>query len=108
MLRYRRNVGYASTCNSVGQTAGYFLGYVTFIALESASFCNTYFRSTPKPDGIITLPDFLYFWGWIFLATTTLIWLLKSERPSSPSEENVTLADSYKLLYEITKLKPVR
>ena len=24
----RENVGYASTCNSVGQTAGYFMGYV--------------------------------------------------------------------------------
>ena len=24
----RENVGYASTCNSVGQTAGYFLGSV--------------------------------------------------------------------------------
>ncbi len=29
------NVGYASTCNSVGQTAGYFLGYVFYMALES-------------------------------------------------------------------------
>lgn len=52
----RCNVGHASTCNSVGQTAGYFLGYVVFIALESAEFCNTYFRAVPEPDGLITLP----------------------------------------------------
>ena len=26
----RENVGYASTCNSVGQTAGYFMGYVRY------------------------------------------------------------------------------
>lgn len=51
----RCNVGHASTCNSVGQTAGYFLGYVVFIALESADFCNRYIRTTPHDDGLITL-----------------------------------------------------
>lgn len=55
MLR-RCNVGHASTCNSVGQTAGYFFGYVVFIALESKDFCNTYIRSVPDEDGLITLP----------------------------------------------------
>lgn len=52
----RCNVGHASTCNSVGQTAGYFFGYVVFIALESKDFCNTYLRTTPKDEGLITLP----------------------------------------------------
>ncbi|KAJ7428336.1 acetyl-coenzyme A transporter 1-like protein [Pitangus sulphuratus] len=51
----RENVGYASTCNSVGQTAGYFLGNVLFLALESASFCNKYLRLQPQPRGIVTL-----------------------------------------------------
>ena len=52
----RCNVGHASTCNSVGQTAGYFLGYVLFIALESSDFCNKYLRAVPHSDGLITLP----------------------------------------------------
>lgn len=52
----RCNVGHASTCNSVGQTAGYFFGYVVFIALESKDFCNTYIRSTPQDDGLVSLP----------------------------------------------------
>lgn len=51
----RQNVGYASTCNSVGQTAGYFLGNVLFLALESADFCNKYLRMEPKDTGIVTL-----------------------------------------------------
>lgn len=51
----RENVGYASTCNSVGQTAGYFLGNVLFLALESADFCNKYLRTQPKDTGIVTL-----------------------------------------------------
>ncbi|PIC43368.1 hypothetical protein B9Z55_004139 [Caenorhabditis nigoni] len=41
----KKNVGYASTCNAVGQTAGYFLGNVVFLALESAPFCNEFLRS---------------------------------------------------------------
>ena len=53
----RENVGYASTCNSVGQAAGYFLGNVLFLALESADFCNKYLRVEPKDTGIITLPS---------------------------------------------------
>ncbi|XP_064814648.1 acetyl-coenzyme A transporter 1-like [Oncorhynchus masou masou] len=53
----RENVGYASTCNSVGQTAGYFLGNVLFLALESADFCNKYLRAEPKETGIVTLSD---------------------------------------------------
>lgn len=51
----RRNVGWASTCNSVGQTAGYFLGNILFLALESADFCNKYLRSEPQETGLITL-----------------------------------------------------
>lgn len=51
----RENVGYASTCNSVGQTAGYFLGNVLFLALESADFCNKYLRFEPQDHGIVTL-----------------------------------------------------
>lgn len=56
----RENVGYASTCNSVGQTAGYFLGNVLFLALESADFCNKYLRIEPKETGIITLSGIFY------------------------------------------------
>ena len=51
----RCNVGYASTCNSVGQSAGYFIGYVLFISLESAEFCNSYLRSVPSNEGMLTL-----------------------------------------------------
>lgn len=51
----RENVGYASTCNSVGQTAGYFLGNVLFLALESADFCNKYLRDEPQDRGVVTL-----------------------------------------------------
>lgn len=47
----KENVGHASTCNSVGQTAGYFLSYVLFMALESPTFCNQYLRNVPSDKG---------------------------------------------------------
>ncbi|XP_012302775.1 acetyl-coenzyme A transporter 1 isoform X1 [Aotus nancymaae] len=105
----RENVGYASTCNSVGQTAGYFLGNVLFLALESADFCNKYLRFQPQPRGIVTLSDFLFFWGSIFLITTTLVALLKKENKevSVVKEETQGITDTYKLLFAIIKMPAV-
>ena len=40
------------------QTAGYFIGSVVFMALESEKFCNSYLRSTDAVGGIITLAGF--------------------------------------------------
>ena len=61
MITYRRNVGWASTSNTVGQTAGYFMGYVVFLALESPEFCNGYLRTEPQPQGIVTFSsEFLW------------------------------------------------
>ncbi len=68
----RKNVGYASTCNSVGQTAGYFMGYVFYMILESY--------------GIITLKDFLNFWAVVFMIATTLVAIFKHEKDQSLSE----------------------
>ncbi|KAL4713988.1 hypothetical protein ACJJTC_005619 [Scirpophaga incertulas] len=110
----RCNVGHASTCNTVGQTAGYFLGYVLFLALESSYFCNKYIRTIPEETGMVTLASFLLFWGWIFIATTTLIALLKHEANESPKNtENQTkgmkdIVEAYKQLYTIVKLPAVQ
>ncbi|XP_002187363.4 acetyl-coenzyme A transporter 1 [Taeniopygia guttata] len=105
----RENVGYASTCNSVGQTAGYFLGNVLFLALESASFCNKYLRSEPQPRGIVTLADFLFFWGAVFLVTTTLVAFLKKENQEliPAKEETKGITDTYRLLFSIVKMPAV-
>nr|XP_057935729.1 acetyl-coenzyme A transporter 1 [Doryrhamphus excisus]XP_057935730.1 acetyl-coenzyme A transporter 1 [Doryrhamphus excisus] len=108
----KENVGYASTCNSVGQTAGYFLGNVLFLALESADFCNKYLRIEPKETGIVTLSDFLFFWGMIFLISTTLVALLKSENAHSKGkrkahEETEGVFETYKLLFTIIKMPAV-
>ncbi|CAG0889954.1 unnamed protein product [Cyprideis torosa] len=121
----RRNVGYASTCNSVGQTTGYFLGYVLLMALESTEFCNTYLRSEPSSKGLVTLAGFLYFWGWVFLGTTTLVWIMKAEKaardPHSPTHSweeaeghtdeghhDLDIMETYHLLWKIIRLPAVK
>lgn len=55
----RKNVGYASTCNAVGQTAGFFLGNVVYLTLDSPDFANRFFRSEPQPYGLVSLSGFI-------------------------------------------------
>jgi len=55
----RRNLGWVATCNTVGQTAGYFVGNVVFLTLESADFCNKYIHSQPGAYGVVTLAGML-------------------------------------------------
>jgi len=90
----RENVGYASTCNSVGQTAGYFMGYVFYMALESY--------------GVLTLKDFLNFWAVIFMIATTLVAILKSEKDvdqcGEQDEPDLGIAGTYKMLLKIVFL----
>ncbi|XP_070562029.1 acetyl-coenzyme A transporter 1-like [Ptychodera flava] len=104
----RRNVGYASTCNTVGQTAGYFLGNVLFLALESSDFCNKYLRSEPLPYGIVTLSGFLYFWGFVFLITTSLVWWFKREKAEPSDDTEPGIIGTYKLLISIVQLPSVK
>lgn len=102
----RENVGFASTCNSVGQTAGYFIAFTVFMALESADFCNSYLRFTPSDTGIVDLASFLYFWGILFLVVTTLVGLFKHERQENLVQSGVI--DAYRQLYRIVKLPAIR
>ncbi|XP_014223966.1 acetyl-coenzyme A transporter 1 [Trichogramma pretiosum] len=105
----RCNVGYASTCNSVGQTAGFFLGYVILMAFESPAFCNAYLRSVPSDEGLITLPGFLYFWGCIFIVATTFIGIFKREDAEAcPKDESLNIKESYQMLWSTMKLPNIK
>ncbi|KAH7638666.1 acetyl-coenzyme a transporter 1-like protein [Dermatophagoides farinae] len=84
------NVGYASTCNTVGQTSGYFLGYVT--------------------EGLVSLHGFFFFWGIVFIVATTMVMIFKREKPSvhENGEENMSIRQTYSRLIQIMKLGPVQ
>lgn len=106
----KENVGLASTCNSVGQTAGYFLGNILFLALESAEFCNKYLRTQSQPTGIVTLADFLFFWGIVFVVTTTLVMVLKKENNGRAALQQAAqqgIKETYKSLFSIIRMPAI-
>lgn len=55
------------------------------------------------------IPDFLFFWGAVFLVTTTLVALLKKENKelTPTKEETKGITDTYKLLFSIIKMPAV-
>uniref|UniRef100_A0A183B9V3 Acetyl-coenzyme A transporter 1 n=1 Tax=Echinostoma caproni TaxID=27848 RepID=A0A183B9V3_9TREM len=58
----KRNLGWASTCNTVGQTVGYVVAFILLLSLESPDIANTYLRKVPvEGKGIITFSSKLKF-----------------------------------------------
>lgn len=54
-MLHKRNIGYAPIAATLGQSIAKLLGNTSLLTLESADFCNTWLRTTPQPNGIITL-----------------------------------------------------
>lgn len=80
------NVGYASTCQTIGLNFGYFTSFTVFLAITNGEFCDTYLRSWPGvrwllpglglPGSklpLVSLAGYLRFWGWAFTLVTLLI-----------------------------------
>ena len=102
-LLSRELVGYASTCNSVGQTAGYFIGFMLLLALESEDFTNAYIRATPAEGGVVTLGSYMAFWGVVFIVVTLTLSLKKEAGEGS----RLNLSDAYSELWKILKKEVV-
>lgn len=93
----KKNIGYASTCNAVGSTAGYFTGYTIFLLLDSEDYKTEVF----------SLSSFLNFWGIAFLTTTALLAAYKSESLLNKGDDDYGIKSAYPMLWGILKLKPV-
>ncbi|KAF0698271.1 Aste57867_11102 [Aphanomyces stellatus] len=100
-----KNVEYASTCNTIGQTLGYFIAYVGFLALNDAGTCNSYLRAVPDDAGLVTLPGFMTFWGYVMLVTTLVVWVAKREKPDP--DHNLTIAETYHQMWTVIQLPSV-
>lgn len=81
----KRNVSYASTCQSLGLSLGYFSTFTIFLAFNSAEFCNKFLRpylpasTVPAQGPVIGLADALRLVGIAYLSLTTVILFLKHE-----------------------------
>lgn len=72
----RDNVGYASTCNTIGQALGFFLANQAFIALSDKRWCH---RFLGYSTSLVSLSSFMTFWGIVFIVVTLIVWLFKTE-----------------------------
>ncbi|CAM9721829.1 unnamed protein product, partial [Chrysoparadoxa australica] len=102
----KANVGYASTCNTVGQTFGFFMAHVGFLALNDPGTCNRYIRTVPQEYGLISLGSFMHFWSIVFIATTLFVYLFKKEKLEKESPQG-TLLESYHQLLNCIRLPSV-
>lgn len=110
-MMHRRNIGHMATAEAVGVTAGWYLGYVALLILESKEFCNSYIYSEPRDEGIITLSGYMKFWGIIFLIVATLVLIFKHEESEADEKlrehPDYGVKKSYPTLLNILKLKPM-
>ncbi|KAG9258653.1 acetyl-coenzyme A transporter 1-domain-containing protein [Emericellopsis atlantica] len=99
------NVSYASTAQTVGLTAGHFMSYTVFLALNASDFANKWFRAVPSDEGLVTLGGYLKLWGWAYIVITIGLGFLKREEKSQ-NEDGVW--DVYRIMAGILKLKNVQ
>lgn len=99
------NLSYASTAQTVGLTAGHFLSYTVFLAMETPNFANRWFRNEPLDKGVWTLSGYLTFWGWAYLFVTLGLAVLKRE---DKTNERDSVVDVYRSMLGVLKLKNIQ
>jgi PAT family acetyl-CoA transporter-like MFS transporter 1 len=103
----RDNVGYASMCNSIGQSLGFFMANQGFIALSDSNWCERYLGMENEAI-LITLAGFMKFWGWVFISTTIFIWIFKKEDAADQLEETAGFFETCKQVVQIFHLPSIR
>jgi len=89
MLR-TENAGYASTCNAVGQTVGFTIGFMVPMA--------KYFP----------IASFLLFWGSVFIASTLAVAMFKTETATPKDEQLEGLVEAYMTMIQLLRRPPVQ
>ena len=104
-LLSKRNVGYASTCQSIGQNLGFFASYTVFLALAEPRFCNK-FRSEPNDaEGFVTISGYMFFWGVAFILCTLYLFLFKHEPAYVPEpDEDMRVGSLYARMWRVLQL----
>lgn len=100
------NKTYASTAQSVGLNTGYFLSFTIFLAFNSPEFCNTYIYSMPQEIGVLSLGNYLQFWGFMFLICNLWLYNFTKEVPSKENPEDISQV--YNTIFRIVSLPQMR
>lgn len=107
-LLNKENIGYASTCQTIGLNFGFFMSYTIFLALNSPEFCNSYLRTVPSNEGIVSLGGYLSFWGIVYIAFTIALALFKREKPTLDNNHQLDIIGTYKEIISIIKSTDMR
>ena len=102
----RESVGYASMCNSIGQVLGVFVANQGFIALSDSRWCQTYLGY--DAGGLITLAQFMSFWGYVFIVTTFGVWFFKKEEEVDDSDHPEGFIETCKDVISCFRLRSVQ
>lgn len=90
----RENVGWASTCNTIGQTLGYFESFVLIIAVVET--------------GHVSFFTFTVVHGLLFIVVTCAVWLFKQEAPVRADEEVEDMKTVFIQMAQVTQLSSVQ
>lgn len=76
------NSTYASACQSVGLRTGMGISTTLFIALNTVEFCNRwiYPADSPREEPLISIPNFILYWGTLQLIITIYILFIVPEK----------------------------
>ncbi|EIW86396.1 hypothetical protein CONPUDRAFT_45049 [Coniophora puteana RWD-64-598 SS2] len=96
------NLSYASTCQTIGLTTGYFASFTVFLALNSETFCDKW--GIPQ----LTLSTYLKFCGLLCFAVTFWLIFFQKEGKESLDESEMTVSATYKTIWNICKLPHIR
>jgi MFS transporter, PAT family, solute carrier family 33 (acetyl-CoA transportor), member 1 len=102
------NISYASTAQTVGLTAGHFLSYTVFLALNSPDFANRWFRTEDAIDptrGLISLGGYMAFAGWAYIIVTIGLFLFKKEERTKDKDG---IMEVYRSMWSVLKLRNIQ
>lgn len=86
-----KNVAYASTCQSLGLSAGYFATFTIFLAFSNPEFSNNYVRRYLPIAGsgpVVTLASALRLMGFYYLFLTAYVTFFKKEVSDVRAKKN--------------------
>ncbi|OMJ78339.1 hypothetical protein SteCoe_21895 [Stentor coeruleus] len=89
----------ASSCQSIGQTIGFFMSFTILLSFNSLDFCNTYINSVPQTLPLLSVSSYIYFWGVVNLIVTGLLFF----KHELPTKESFSVKEIYYKVYEYAK-----
>ena len=104
-LLTEENKTYASTAQTIGLNTGFFLSFTVFLAFNSPDFCNTYLRSVPSDAGLLSLGNYLFIWGLLFLTCNVCLLIFKTH---DPVEDEESILSVYLTIRDIIALPHMR